>query len=86
MLERYNRLMTPNSEEHRFQPSRRNFLLTSGAFALGCLPFIARAAETKAPAVKAKPNPYADAVFVDGEPPLPAEGSFTFAVLPDTQY
>ena len=83
---RYINLMTPNSEEHRLQPSRRDFLLTGGAFALGCLPFIARAADPKAPAAKAKPNPYADAVLVDGEPPLPAEGSFTFAVLPDTQY
>ena len=31
-------------------------------------------------------DPYADAVFQDGEPPLPADGSFTFAVLPDTQH
>jgi hypothetical protein len=39
-----------------------------------------------AEAPKKKADPYADAVFVEGEPPLPAEGSFTFAVLPDTQY
>lgn len=32
-----------------------------------------------------KENPYADAVFVDGEPALPASGSFTVVVLPDTQ-
>jgi hypothetical protein len=32
-----------------------------------------------------KENPYADAVLVDGEPPLPPAGSFTVAVLPDTQ-
>jgi len=32
-----------------------------------------------------KPGPYADGVLVDGEPPLPKAGSFTIAVLPDTQ-
>ncbi len=30
-------------------------------------------------------EPYADARLVDGEPPLPRKGSFTVAVLPDTQ-
>jgi predicted phosphodiesterase len=30
-------------------------------------------------------EPYADARLVSGEPPLPAEGSFTVVVLPDTQ-
>ena len=30
-------------------------------------------------------DPYADAKFVDGEPPKPQKGSFTIAVLPDTQ-
>ena len=34
----------------------------------------------------ARPDPYHDAVLVDGEPPLPRDGSFTFAVLPDTQF
>ncbi len=33
-----------------------------------------------------KNDPYADGVLVDGEPPLPGEGAFTFAVLPDTQF
>ena len=33
-----------------------------------------------------KVDPYADAVLVHGEPPLPAAGSFTVAVLPDTQF
>ncbi len=33
-----------------------------------------------------KPDPYVDAVFVDGEPPMPTAGSFTVAVLPDTQH
>lgn len=32
-----------------------------------------------------KPDPYRDAVLVDGEPPLPGDGAFTFVVLPDTQ-
>jgi hypothetical protein len=31
-------------------------------------------------------DPYADGKLVDGEPPMPAKGSFTIAVLPDTQY
>jgi len=30
-------------------------------------------------------DPYEDARFVDGEPPLPEPGGFTIAVLPDTQ-
>ncbi|WP_439628272.1 metallophosphoesterase [Gemmata sp.] len=32
------------------------------------------------------PDPYADARLIDGEPPAPAAGSFTVAVLPDTQH
>ncbi|MBI3860392.1 MAG: metallophosphoesterase [Planctomycetia bacterium] len=31
-------------------------------------------------------DPYLDAVLVDGEPPKPTAGSFTVAVLPDTQH
>jgi predicted phosphodiesterase len=71
---------------------RRMLELTGGA--LACLPFSALGAEDpKADAAKpAKPekkeplkDPYEDAVLVDGEPPLPEEGAFTFAVLPDTQ-
>ena len=34
---------------------------------------------------RAAADPYADAVLVDGEPPLPEQGGFTVAVLPDTQ-
>jgi predicted phosphodiesterase len=37
-------------------------------------------------AEKKKADPYADAVFQDGEPPLPASDSFTIIVLPDTQH
>jgi predicted phosphodiesterase len=59
-------------------PTRRDFLTTSAAAtAVGALaPWdtIARAAD-----------PYADALFRAGPPPLPAEGAFTVAVLPDTQ-
>lgn len=33
-----------------------------------------------------KPDPYADAILVPGEPPAPAKDSFTIAVLPDTQH
>ena len=32
-----------------------------------------------------KPNPYVDAVLVDGEPDKPQQDSFTIVVLPDTQ-
>jgi predicted phosphodiesterase len=67
-------------------PARRAFLLRAGALSLGVLPFLARGAEPADSPAKARPDPYAGAVFVDGEPPLPEEGSFTFAVLPDTQY
>ncbi len=42
------------------------------------------AAPTKKPAAP-KADPYADAVFQAGPPPMPAKGSFTIAVLPDTQ-
>lgn len=45
------------------------------------LPFAARADEPKQ-----KKDPYADGVLIDGEPPKPAAGSFTVAVLPDTQH
>lgn len=78
--------MSPTPGSNPRTPSRRDFLLTGAAFTLGCLPFVGRAADPKPAPAKAKPNPYADAVLVEGEPPLPAEGSFTFAVLPDTQY
>jgi hypothetical protein len=37
------------------------------------------------PAAK-KVDPYQDAKFVSGPPPLPAKDSFTIAVLPDTQH
>ena len=56
-------------------------MLALSGTALAGLPFFSRAAEPPKPR-----DPYADAVLVEGEPPLPEEGAFTFAVLPDTQY
>ena len=46
----------------------------------------AQATKTKKKAAaKPKADPYADARFIDGEPPKIEKGSFTIAVLPDTQ-
>src|SRR6187402_1702071 len=75
--------------------TRRRMLALSGAFAF--MPFCARGADEVEPAEspttpakekKKEPpkDPYGDAVLVDGEPPLPQDGAFTFAVLPDTQH
>ncbi|MBX3444753.1 MAG: metallophosphoesterase [Planctomyces sp.] len=44
---------------------------------------LGRAAHTRA---QERPDPYADAILVDGPPPTPQPGSFTIAVLPDTQH
>ncbi len=68
--------------------------LTGSALAMGCLPqgLLAEdakpAAATETPEKKEEPkkDPYADGVLVDGEPPLPQDGAFCFAVLPDTQH
>jgi hypothetical protein len=57
---------------------RRAFLGQSAALALAPLSVWAHSQD--------KPDPYADAKLLDGEPPLPATGSFTMAVLPDTQH
>lgn len=72
--------------------SRRLFLQSSLALSTGGLLARAQAqekpAETKpaAPEAKAPPkDPYADAVLVKGEPPLPEPGAFTIVALPDTQ-
>jgi hypothetical protein len=45
----------------------------------------AKETEKKAEA-KPKADPYADAKFVDGAPPMPAKDSFTVVALPDTQH
>ncbi len=75
--------------------TRRRMLAATGG-ALAWLPFARLSAEEVKPEENAllsppKPppapkGPYADGVLVDGEPPLPQEGAFTFAVLPDTQF
>jgi predicted phosphodiesterase len=73
--------------------NRRQWLQQSAAWALtsGLLPPVARSAEppqTAAgrPTGYGEAGQYADAVFVDGPPQLPAKESFTIAVLPDTQH
>lgn len=60
---------------------RRSALRHAAASALAAL----SAGRGLADAPKPKADPYADGKLIDGEPPLPAAGSFTIAVLPDTQ-
>lgn len=63
--------------------SRRTALQTGAALALSPYSLaLAQDAEKKEPKV---PAVYADAVFDEQEPPSPRKGSFTIAVLPDTQ-
>lgn len=59
--------------------SRRNFLASSAAY------LAAPAVLSLSPSTAWAADPYADAVLVDGAPPAPTAGSFTIAVLPDTQ-
>lgn len=66
---------------------RRNWLGCAGSLAVGSL-----AGGTMAPSIfgqeaksEPKPDPYADAKLIAGEPPALETGSFTIAVLPDTQ-
>lgn len=59
--------------------TRRTALKTGTALALS--PLAINMCATRSLAAE----PYADAVLVDGEPPKPERGSFTVAVLPDTQ-
>lgn len=69
--------------------SRREMLQRTTGLALagGLLSVVDRAGAQTAPTTAAaKVDRYADAVFVDGPPPLPEAGSFTLAVLPDTQH
>ena len=53
-----------------------------GAIALACI----LVPVGIAPSQEKKADPYADGKLVNGEPPTLADGSFTIAVLPDTQY
>lgn len=69
---------------------RRQLLASASAYlaahaSAACLAGETATAVAPAPTAVKKPDPYGDAVLVDGEPPLPREGAFTFAVLPDTQ-
>src|SRR5688572_12658383 len=61
---------------------RRSALRYSAASALAAL----SAGPLLADEPKPKADPYADGKLLDGEPPPPAAGSFTVAVLPDTQH
>ena len=61
-----------------YNPTRRDLLRTATAGAFASI----LSAETFG---QDKPGPYADARLVDGEPDKPSKGSFTIAVLPDTQ-
>jgi len=70
--------------------SRRHLLASAGAAitiqgTAACRGDDAASAIAPAPPSGKKPDPYRDAVLVDGEPPLPGEGAFTFVALPDTQ-
>lgn len=57
-----------------------------GYGSLGSLFAADPAAPAKPKAAKPpQPDPYVDAMFVDGAPPLPAGNNFTVVVLPDTQ-
>ncbi len=60
--------------------SRRDVLKAGAALAMS--PALFSLSESTAWAAE----PYADAVLVDGEPPALQPGSFTIAVLPDTQH
>lgn len=59
--------------------NRRDVLKVGGSLAL------AGAVATRTPNLFAAADPYEDAVLKDGEPPALNQGSFTIAVLPDTQ-
>jgi hypothetical protein len=63
---------------------RRSALRQTAALALAPTWVSALAAQAPKAPQPAK-DPYADGRLIDGEPPKPAPGSFTVAVLPDTQ-
>jgi Calcineurin-like phosphoesterase len=77
-------MKTPTPSTH----TRRDFLRTSACSIAGLstIHAVQAAAAPAAAAVKyRKFNDFKDAVLMPGEPPAIAEGSFTIAVLPDTQ-
>lgn len=73
--------------------SRRDLIKSAAGILSAAYPLehLLYAAEPKSPQVELPKQPpvaedvYNDAVFVSGGPPAPAKGSFTLAVLPDTQ-
>jgi len=67
--------------------SRRRFLRAGAGLSVmaGAAPVFAADPAPPAPDKTEKRDPYADAVLVKGEPPLPEEGAFTLVALPDTQ-
>lgn len=65
--------------------NRRDWLKTAMLSSLAPWAPVARADDPPKTATP-KPDPYADCLLVAGEPPKPARGSFTVAVLPDTQH
>lgn len=71
--------------------TRRTFLKAEAAAlaAPACWPLVGGElfpGQAAPPAPRVEPDPYADARFVDGAPPLPARGAFSVIVLPDTQH
>lgn len=78
----------PNLNEPMTFSTRRDFLRAGSAFlASGTLGYSAPAEPPAAASKPAKPaaGPYADALFIEGPPPLPVKGAFTLVALPDTQ-
>lgn len=65
--------------------SRRNILKTGAAWAIAPA-LLARTGFAQTQPATQPADPYADGVLVDGRPPAPSPGSFTLAVLPDTQH
>ncbi|MGI8601427.1 MAG: metallophosphoesterase [Verrucomicrobiales bacterium] len=78
---------TSDSAPHVVRLTRRKLLgAAGGAVACSYSPAVfAQKNKDDARSSAQKKDPYADGILVDGEPPLPQDGAFTFAVLPDTQ-
>lgn len=61
------------------------FALAGGLMSTGLARYVLGQTTATAPTTSPA-NPYADAVFEAGPPPLPADDAFTVAVMPDTQH
>ena len=86
-----NKLIVQNPHHPSPALTRRGFLRNAawalaGTCALPALAADKSKAEKKVAAPKPKPNPYADAVLVSGEPAAIAADSFTIVALPDSQH